>query len=803
MQLSSNENSTFRIFPENAPLKLEFDVIKSAVLNNCISEIGRNETLLNGFVTDKRQIVKKLLEVKDFQDIISQDLTYPLDHYHNLAELLKMMQLADYTILTDDLLHISQFLNTVELIIAFNKKYKEQYPNIFLLVAEVDFKSNLKSKINTIIDIDGNIKSSASDKLSLLRKSISEIEHDIDKNFDKVLHACKSSGWLADEEESVRNGERVLAVLSKYKRKIRGIIYDESITGKTTFIQPEAILNLRNKWFDLKQKEKREIYIILKELTKFIRPFVPDLYSYQQLVAYIDHVRAKARYSNYVGAAMPIISLNPEIKIVHGYHPVLLSKNRLSGKKTIPVDLELDENNRILLISGPNAGGKSVCLKTVGLFQLMIQYGLPIPADENSVIGIFSKLFVDIGDDQSIENDLSTYSSRLMNQHYFIKNADTTTLFLIDEFGSGTEPATGGIIAEVILEKLNGLRCRGVATTHYTNLKVFAGKTKGLMNAAMLFDTNKLQPLYKLKTGEPGSSFALEILENIGFDTELIQTTRQRLQKDELDLNKLLIELQAKKETTDALLYKLQNKENELNKLLEENSGIKSDIKTRKNQIITQSREEAELYLQKLNREFEQLIRQWKEAQQTAKEELSKSIRKQIQNTREKVATDITAHKAKAPVDQAISFSEGDDVILKETGQKGSIIRLNKNNMALVQFGNIKTLIELNKLNKAAKQPAKPSLKLYNQTINSIKSETFNPVLDIRGMRMAEAIHDTEMFLDKAIIHDFAQLKIIHGHGDGILKKAIRTLLKQYSFIKDFHGERADFGGDGVTIIEL
>lgn len=802
MQVDSNQALTLQLFPDNALNKLEFDVIKSAILNNCLSDLGRKITHSNTFITDKKLIIKKLLDVKEFQDIISQNQSFPVDHYHDLAELFKMIELPDYTILPNDVLQILQFINTTEQVINFFKKNKDQYSNLYLLIKEIEFKLNLKLKIFTIIDIDGNIKSTASDKLFTIRLSISGIEYEIDKNFEKILHFCKSKGWLTDELESVRNGERVLAFDSKYKRKIKGIIYDESITGKTTFIQPESILDLRNKWFDLKQKEKREIFIILKDLTKFIRPFLPYLYDYQQLIAYIDHTRAKARYSNFIGATMPLISVHPVINIKTGYHPVLLTKNRLSGKKTIPVDIKINENNRILVISGPNAGGKSVCLKTVGLFQLMVQYGLPVPSDDNTVIGIFQKLFVDIGDDQSIENDLSTYSSRLMNQHYFIKNADANTLFLIDEFGAGTEPGTGGVIAEVILENLNNLKCRGIATTHYTNLKVLASKTPGLINAAMLFDTNKLQPLYKLKIGEPGSSFALEILDNIGFDQQIIISTKDRLQKDELDLNKLLLDLQEKKDISDSLLEKLQNKEIQLNKLVDENTYIKSEIKNKKNQIITKSREEAEAYLQKLNKDFEKLFREWKESKETAKEELSKSIRKQIQISREKISKDLKSSQNSKIVSNTIKLIEGDDVILTGTGQKGNIIRIKKDK-ALVLFGNVKTEIELSKLQKAEKHIQKSSVKSYNATLYSIKQELFNPVLDIRGYRRDQAIHEVEIYLDRAILHDFSQLKIIHGYGDGILKQAIRSILKKYSFIKDFHSEHADHGGDGVTIIEL
>lgn len=797
------QSSQLQLYPENATFKLEFDVILSSILNNCLSELGRKVTLSNTFITDKNGIIFKLLEVKEFQDILSQDKSFPINHYHDLTELLKIIELPDYSILQNDALQILQFINTSEQIFSFLNKNKEQYQKLFLLVKDVDQKPIIKQNINNIIDIDGNIKSTASEKLYSIRNSISAIEREIDNNFETILQFCKSKDWLSDEQESIRNGERVLAIISKFKRKIKGVVYDESPTGKTIFIQPESVLNLKNKWFDLKQKEKREIFIILKQLTNFIRIFIPLLIKYQNLAAYFDHIRAKAIYCNFISATMPIISEHAALDIKVGFHPVLLTKNRLIGKKTIPLDIKIDENNRILLISGPNAGGKSVCLKTVGLFQLMIQYGMPIPCHESSVVGIFNKLFVDIGDNQSIEDDLSTYSSRLLNQYFFIQNSDNKTLFLIDEFGSGTEPGTGGIIAEVILEKLNNLNCRGIATTHYTNLKVFAGKTNGLTNAAMLFDTSKLKPLYTLKIGEPGSSFALEILESIGFDQQLILSTKERLQKDELDLNKLLLDLQDKKEISENLINNLQNKEIQLNKLLEENLYVKQDIKSKKNQIITQSRDEAEVYLQKFIKDFEKLVREWKESKDVIKDGISKSIRKHVQITREKVAKDIKAIQ-EVKVVQHLKLIEGDSVIFSETGQNGTILRIKKEK-ALVQFGNIKTEIELIKLQKIEKQvlKTKSGIKTYNSAFNSIKMESFTPVLDIRGFRREEAIREVEIYLDKAILHDFNQLRIIHGHGDGILKQAIRSILKQYSFIKNYRSEHADFGGEGVTIIEL
>jgi DNA mismatch repair protein MutS2 len=794
------DSREIRIHPDNIIIKLEFDHIRSAIHDNCISELGRKETLNNPFITSKDIIIRKLQEVKEFMDILLQDLNFPTENYHNLADILKFIELPDFTIVPDDAHKISQFVATTGDVISFINKNKENYPALFNIIREVEFQNELKHKLFIIIDSDGSIKSNASPKLAAIRNSIFAIETEINRTFERSLNYCRKNEWLAEELESVRNGERVLAFISKYKRKIKGIIFDESITGKTTFIQPESVLDLRNKWLDLKHREKREIFIILRELTRFLRPYLPDLYACQHLLSYIDHVRAKALYSNYIGANIPLITENALIRIINGFHPVLLAKNRISGKKTIAVDLELNATNRILVISGPNAGGKSVCLKTVGLFQLMIQYGLPVTADENSIFRLFDKLFVDIGDDQSIENDLSTYSSRLMNQHFFIRNADERTLFLIDEFGSGTEPGMGGIIAEVLLEKLNGLNSFGLVTTHYTNLKVLAGKTPGLINASMLFDKEMLKPLYKLNIGEPGSSFTLEILENTGFDQGILQSTRERINKDDIDLNSLLIDLQQKKEVTDNLYNNIKIKENQLNKLLEENNKFKEDIKRNKNQLLANSRIEAEDYLQKLIREFEKLVREWKNAKAEEKDDLSKLIRKNIQSRREKIKAETEVKESGSG--EMYLLKPGDEVLLKETGQRGVILRIIKDK-ALALFGNIKTEIQLNRLEKAEKNIAKQRGKSINTSLYSVKSNPFNPVLDVRGFRRDQTISEVEKFLDKAILHDFSQLRIIHGYGDGILREAIRTLLKKYSFIKKVYSEHADHGGDGVTIIEL
>jgi DNA mismatch repair protein MutS2 len=651
-----------------------------------------------------------------------------------------------------------------------------------------------------------------------------------------ILKKVQSEGWVEkDMSLAVRNGRLVIPVSANFKRKIKGLIHDESATGKTAYIEPAEIVEMNNEIKELEYAEKREIIKILTRFSDSIRPYIDDLlYSYNFL-GIIDFIRAKALLAQKINAIKPEIQPESCLDWKNANHPLLYLANQKEKKKVVPLDIYLNENTRILLISGPNAGGKSVCLQTVGLLQYMIQCGMLVPLMENSRMGIFNNIYIDIGDEQSIENDLSTYSSHLLNMKFFIRNADKNTLILIDEFGTGTEPTLGGAIAESILRELNEKGTFGVLTTHYTNLKHYASSIDGIENGAMLFDSHLMEPLFRLEIGKPGSSFAFEIARKIGLPEEILKEATGKVGEGPVDFDKHLKDIARDKRYWENKRSHIKKSEKKLEELIERNIKELNDIKKFRNEIIGKANEEAKELLAEVNKKIENTIRIIKET--NAEKERTREARRQLETYKEKIDKNhlvkeektrgeisrlekkeqqlrkTKPHLAEKVFKQLKSSGTETDIHVgdkvKMVGQEtvGEVMDIN-NDSYLVSFGNIITTLPEKKLIKIGNKEYHKALKKTGQTGTSRwdiaeRRSNFVSEIDVRGQRAEEALQTVMEFIDMAIVVAARDLRILHGKGDGVLRQIIRDYLKTVDLVKTFRDEHIERGGAGITVVEL
>ena len=793
-------------FPVDLEHKLEFDQLRQLLAELCVSDLGSNEVQKICFYTSISKISELLRETSEFKYILNKGYSFPITHYLDLSSSLKILSIDDSTLGAESFQQLGQVLTTIQKIFAFFKKYKEELPCLSQMLEDAEWEPVLLKKIETIIGDDGEIRDNASKALAEIRKKIKKGQAEMERIFIRVLKHCRTNKWLQDEEQSVRRGDQVLAIESKYKRKVKGLILDESSTGKTTFIQPEEVVQLNYKLYAYFQEEKKEIERILRELSDFFRPHLPPLLHYQYLLGRFDCIRAKAKLAIQLKADAPKLVEQQQSELIQAFHPLLYLKNLEKGKKTIPLDLKLDPDHRMLIISGPNAGGKSVCLKTVGLLQLMLQAGLLIPLHPNSCMGIYDHMFVDIGDNQSIDNELSTYTSKLSNMKYFLEHSTSNTLILLDEFGAGTDPQIGGIIAECMLEELNQRSVLGVITTHYTNLKIFASENEGVINGAMLFDLENYSPTYQLEIGRPGSSYAFELVQKIGFELNFTERIQGKIKEDQLMLDSLLVKLQEEKKDLEKQQLDLKKQKNQADKLLEENIRFKQEIAIKKNEIIHDAKLKAQRYIERMNQQFDKLQKQWQDEKNDEKKAAKlKTAREKLRQEQEIIQKRLKKKQipAKKQLKKIkIKVVAGQQVVLDDREEVGFVESVDKNK-AVVIFGNIRAKVELGRLQVIDTDPAKQTVDKTRIIRSGERAQAFKPVLDLRGQRREEAVNLTEKFLDDALLSHFKSLKIIHGYGDGILKNAIRDTLKKYNFIIEVKSESFQYGGDGVTLVEL
>ncbi|MGD9328113.1 MAG: endonuclease MutS2 [Cyclobacteriaceae bacterium] len=800
------------LYPSNLEEKIGFDKIKQAIRKKCTGEFGQSYVDNIKFSSDFELIRKLLNQTDEFVRILQSGLSFPGGEYYNIRKhLVKASKIDSY--LSDEEFHeLKLTLSKTEDLLKFFKKHHDKFEHLTLLTVGIYLNPQLLYSINKVIDESGKIRNSASDELIKIRSKIQELEFKVRAKLERILKKFIKDGYSSEEVNiTIRNGRLVIPVRAEYKRVTGGFIHDESASGQTAFIEPSSLVELNNDIRDSYYKEKREIIRILIALTDLIRPEVDNLRKCYEFVGIMDFIKAKALYAIELNAILPELVNTAKIEWLQARHPILYLSHQASGKPVIPLDITLTHENRILVISGPNAGGKSVCLQTVGLIQFMLQCGLLVPLLEGSKTGIFQRIFIDIGDEQSLENDLSTYSSHLMNMNSFLKFATKKTLFLIDEFGTGTEPQFGGAIAEAILRELSKKRSFGIITTHYTNLKKFAEKTPGIINGAMRFDITKMEPLFELHIGKPGSSFALEIAGKIGLPNEIIQYAKQGIGTSHVNFERLLGELEEEKKAFEVQKRKLSEKESKYSQLVKEYDLLKGDLEKNRNKAIKDARQEANDIISKANKEIEKTIRLIKEAK--ADKEKTRKLRRNLEEFKERIKP------SEPPVKKVISkkagikviegnIEPGDFVRIVDQGSVGQVLNI-KRNTAEVAIGDLKSNIKLSRLERISKKEygyqgrgSKNSSKIISSDLNE-KLKFFETTLDLRGKRAEEALTILNHYLDEALLLSMNEVRILHGKGDGILRDVIRAHLSQIDYIDSVYDEDVDRGGSGISVVHL
>jgi len=792
-----------QLVPKDFYEKLEFDKIIQLLLRYGMGAPGIERLKALEPVTDLIVIDRWLKETSEFRATMEEKTHFPLSNYTDISEYLQHLEVIDYVMPIEALQEINVIIVSIHQI----KKYfsyarREAFPQLSLLIKDLIFDEALIKSITSVIDENGEIRPDASPELQKIRKMINSKNIELDKRFRKLVSEYRQNGWLTESAESIRNGRRVLSVPAEHKRKIRGIIHDESATGKTTFIEPEVIIAINNDIFDFEKAEQREIYRILKELSTTLRPYIPQLKSYLEVIIEYDIIQAKANLARQYDGVRPKLRTAAHIQIKEAYHPLLFLKNKDTKKETVPFSLKFSEGNRILLLSGPNAGGKSITMKSVGLLQVMVQSGLLVPVNEESEFGIFQKLFADIGDSQSLEDDLSTYSSRLQNMRAFLRSADDQSLVLIDEFGSGTDPKIGGAIAEGILKILNQKKVFGVITTHYSNLKMYAYKNKGIVNAAMDFDNESLRPTYNLRVGRPGSSYAFEIAEKVGLDRSVLNYAKTKAGKNEKAVDELLIDLQREKKQLEEQVEEMMAREKKLEKLIKNYESLHKDLEFKRKKIKLEEKEKSLQTAAGNNKAFEKLIREIKEDKNLDK---AKELAAKVKEERKELVENVSElredlyYQEDAKSQKEIKV--GDFVKLKTGGATGTVDSIKKGK-AVVLMGLMKMTTNLRDL-QLANEPLDIKSKKSVQTDISSSAAKFESKLDLRGLYREEAIQRVEEFVDKAIISNATHLRIVHGKGNGVLRNAVRKKLQEYKAISKVSHPAHNDGGDGVTVVEL
>lgn len=827
------------VYPENFESKIGFDKIRELLKGRCLSTLGQELVDEIRFSSRFEQVNEDLSLVREFVTILQEMENFPTSYYFDLREALAKIRIEGRFLEVQELFDLKRSLETISGIVRFLKQTKEdQLPCLKRLLAGVQIYPYVIERIDAILNKYGKIKDNASPELAQIRKELLNKQSSVSKRLQSILKKAQDDG-LVDEDASVavRDGRSVIPVSSSLKRRISGIVHDESATGKTSYIEPAEVVELNNEIRELEYAELREIVKILTVFSNDIRPYLPYLLLAYEFLGKIDFIRAKALYAIDVDAIKPYLEDKCQLEWESAAHPLLMAALRRENRKVVPLDIRLTPEKHILLISGPNAGGKSVCLKTVGLLQYMLQCGVLIPVRQNTVAGIFERLFIDIGDEQSIENDLSTYSSHLMNMKHFLRNSNERTLILIDEFGTGTEPMLGGAIAESILAQLNEMKVFGVITTHYTNLKHFASSTEGIENAAMMYDSAKMEPLFVLDIGKPGSSFAFEIARKIGLPETILQDATEKIGKDHINFDKHLRDIVRDKRYWETKRLKIRKVERTLDEMAEKYETDLSQLDKQRKEILQKARQEAEQLLSEANKRIENTIREIREAQ--AEKEKTKEIRSKLvefkkktveptngaqddlinqkmQRLKEKEArrnekrADKKAEqpKEKEKTPEVDEWKPGDKVLMTGNQNVGEILELNEKN-AVVAFGHIRTSVSRDKLEKITNNEAKKIQRSYNQTLPNInkglseKRLNFKIEIDVRGQRAEEALQNIQAFIDDAIMLDFRELRILHGKGNGILKEMIRNYLKSEPAVKQFRDEHVQFGGAGITVLEI
>ena len=835
------------IYPQNFEQKIGFDQIRQLLKNKCLSTLGEERVDDMAFSDNYTDINRWLEQVMEFVRIIQEEDSFPDQYFFDVRTSLKRIRVEGLYMDEQELFDLRRSLETIRDIVRFlqqsddDEEYTDEegnspYPALKELAGDILVFPQLITRINNILDKFGKIKDNASTELLRIRRELSATTGSISRSLNAILRTAQSEGYVdKDVTPTMRDGRLVIPVAPGMKRKIKGIVHDESATGKTVFIEPAEVVEANNRIRELEGEERREIIRILTEFSAVIRPQIPALLQSYEFLAEIDFIRAKALLGLEFKAGKPSFEDRQILDWFDAIHPLLQLSLAKHGKKVIPLEIELTPQQRILLISGPNAGGKSVCLKTVGLLQYMLQCGLLVPMHERSHAGVFSHIFIDIGDEQSIEDDLSTYSSHLTNMKVMMKSCNEKSLILIDEFGGGTEPQIGGAIAEAVLKRFNLKQTFGVITTHYQNLKHFAESHEGVVNGAMLYDRHEMRALFQLQIGNPGSSFAVEIARKIGLPEEVIADASEIVGSEYIQSDKYLQDIVRDKRYWETKRQNIRKREKQMEETIARYEKDIEELERSRKEILKKAKEAAEQLLQESNAKIENTIRTIKEAQ--AEKEMTRLARQELADFKEQVADiekqsmeekiarkmdklrekqerkkEKKAQQQKAPAQPTPvikPIAEDDYVRIKGQTSVGQVLEINGKN-AVVMFGLMKTNVKLDRLERTE---APQQNKALTKATTFVSSETqermyekklnFKQDIDVRGMRGDEAIQAVTYFIDDAILVGVSRVRILHGTGTGILRTLIRQYLATVPGVAHFQDEHVQFGGAGITVVDL
>lgn len=830
------------IYPQNFEQKIGFDQIRQLLKDKCLSTLGEERVNEMNFSDHFEEVDELQNQVAEFVRIIQEEDNFPDQFFFDVRPSLKRIRIEGMYMDEQELFDLRRSLETIRDIIRFLQRNDEEesdcpYPSLKKLAGDITVFPQLITKIDGILNKYGKIKDNASTELSRIRRELANTMGSISRSLNSILRNAQSEGYVdKDVAPTMRDGRLVIPVAPGLKRKIKGIVHDESASGKTVFIEPAEVVEANNRIRELEGDERREIIRILTEFSNTLRPSIPEILQSYEFLAEIDFIRAKSHFAIQTNSIKPSLENEQLLDWTMAVHPLLQLSLAKHGKKVVPLDIELNLKRRILIISGPNAGGKSVCLKTVGLLQYMLQCGMLVPMHERSHVGLFGSIFIDIGDEQSIEDDLSTYSSHLTNMKIMMKNCNERSLILIDEFGGGTEPQIGGAIAEAVLKRFNIKGTFGVITTHYQNLKHFAEDHEGVVNGAMLYDRHLMQALFQLQIGNPGSSFAVEIARKIGLPEDVIADASEIVGSEYINADKYLQDIVRDKRYWEGKRQTIRQREKHMEETIARYQAEMEELQKSRKEIIRQAKEEAERLLQESNARIENTIRTIKEAQ--AEKEKTRLVRQELADFREsidnltskeqedKIARKMEKLKEKQnrkkekkqngtkeqptvqQTPKATPITEGCPVRIKGQSSVGEVLEINGKN-AVVAFGSIKTTVKTERLERSnavpQKQESAKSSFVSNQTQDSMyeKKLNFKQDIDVRGMRGDEALQAVTYFVDDAILVGMSRVRILHGTGTGILRTLIRQYLQTIPGVRHFADEHIQLGGAGITVVDL
>ena len=840
------------IYPSNFENKIQFSEIRSLLKGYCLCQLGKDKVDEMAFSGDVAVINTMLRQTREFRRLQEESDDFPLQFFFDMRESVKRIRLEGTHLEENEIFDLRRSLETIAAIVRFLDRGSDEgvydYPTLHELTEGVLTFPEILRRIDQILDKYGKVKDSASPALADIRMQLHKAEGSVSRTLYSILRAAQSEGLVdKDVTPTVRDGRLVVPIAPGLKRKIKGIVHDESSTGKTVFVEPTEVVEANNRIRELEAEERREVVRILVDFTKLVRPYVNEIIYAYLLLAEIDFIRARAEFAALVGGIEPEVQAAPVIDWISSRHPLLWLALKKQDKPVVPLDITLTRDRHILIISGPNAGGKSVCLKTVGLLQYMLQCGLSVPMSERSTVGVFKNLMIDIGDEQSIENDLSTYSSHLLNMKNMMRQANDGTLLLIDEFGTGTEPQIGGAMAEAVLNQFVKKQAWGVITTHYQNLKHYADSHDGIANGAMLYDRHEMRPLFQLAIGQPGSSFAIEIARKTGIPEEVIKEASEMVGSDYIQSDKYLQDIVRDKRYWENKRQNVHQREKELERTVARYEKEIADLEQSRKDILRKAKEQAEELLKESNKKIENAIREIRESQ--AEKEETKRIReelnefkagvseidakanddliakkiRQIQERKERhkkhkdekaererqAAAKLREAASKAAKKEGRNLEVGDSVKIKGLSTVGKIESMDGKN-ATVIFGGMCTKMPASRLEyadmaEAKKEDVAPVFNVSRETRETIDNRklNFHQDLDVRGMRGDEALNAVMYFIDDACLVGMSRVRILHGKGNGILRQLIRQYLATVPSVTSFRDEHVQFGGAGITVVDI